>query len=78
MMATNNAGANLGFDREPAAAVGAAIVDGIENGQFDLMRGGESRMELLALNREDPAALDERFLGMKGALEVAVRDHCAL
>jgi len=78
MMATNNAGADLGFDREPAAAVGAAIVEGIENGQFDVMRGGESRMKLLALNREYPAALDERFLGMKGALEVAVRDHRAL
>jgi NAD(P)-dependent dehydrogenase (short-subunit alcohol dehydrogenase family) len=75
---TNNAGADLGFDREPAAAVGVAIVEGIENGQFDVMRGGESRMKLLALNREDPAALDERFLSMKKALEVAVRDHRAL
>ena len=78
MMATNYAGSGLGFDREPAAAVGAAIVEGIEKGQFDVMRGGEYRLKLVTLNREDPAALDERFLGMKGALEVAVRDHRAL
>jgi uncharacterized oxidoreductase len=78
MMATNNAGPGLGFDREPAGAVGAAIVEGIETGRFDVMRGGEHRLKLVALNREDPAALDERFFGMKGALEVAVRDHRAL
>lgn len=78
MMATNNAGAGLGFDREPAAAVGAAIIEGIETRQFDVMRGGEQRLKLLALNRDDPAALDERFLSMKAALEVAVRDHRAL
>jgi uncharacterized oxidoreductase len=77
MMATNHAGADLGFDREPTAAVGAAIVEGIENGRFDVMRGGESRTKLLALNHEDPGALDERFLRMKRALEVAVRGHCA-
>jgi uncharacterized oxidoreductase len=78
MMATNKAGADLGFDREPADAVGAAIVAGMETGKFDVMRGGEHRLKLVALNREDPAALDERFLGMKGALEVAVLDHRAL
>ncbi|WP_437437776.1 hypothetical protein [Trinickia violacea] len=29
-------------------------------------------------NRNDPAALDRRFAGMKAALEDAVRDHSAL
>jgi uncharacterized oxidoreductase len=78
MMSTNHAGADLGFDREPASAVADAIVEGIENGRFEVMRGGENRAKLVALNREDPAALDERFLSVKGPLEAAVRDHRAL
>jgi uncharacterized oxidoreductase len=30
------------------------------------------------LNRDNPAAIDERMLTMKSALEEAVRDHSAL
>jgi hypothetical protein len=33
---------------------------------------------MMALNRSDPAAVDERFLGLKPALEAAVNDHSAL
>ena len=78
MMATNLAGPELGFNREPASAVAAAIVEAIESDQMDVVRGGEARAKMLALNREDPGALDERFLGLKPALEAAVRDHSAL
>jgi uncharacterized oxidoreductase len=33
---------------------------------------------MIALNREDLAALDKRFIDLKSALAEAVRDHSAL
>ena len=78
MMKSNRAGPELGFGREPAAAVAQAIITGIENDAFEVARGGEERNKTLALNRENPAAVDERFLGIKSALAEAVRDHSAL
>ena len=78
MMRSNRAGPELGFSREPAAAVAAAIVEGIETNAFEVIRGGEARAQMIALNRTDPAAVDARFLGLKPALEAAVKDHSAL
>lgn len=78
MMATSQAGPEVGFNKEPASAVATAIVEGIEADAMEVVRGGEARARMIALNREDPAALDERFLGLKPALEHAVRDHAAL
>lgn len=78
MMKSNRAGPELGFSREPASAVAEAIVDGIEVEAFEVIRGGEARAQMIALNRDDPAAVDERFLGLKPALEEAVKDHSAL
>jgi uncharacterized oxidoreductase len=78
MMKTNRAGPELGFGREPASAVADATVDGIETNAFEVIRGGETRAHMIALNRENPAAIDERMLTMKLALEAAVKDHSAL
>ena len=78
MMRTNRAGPDLGFSREPAAAVADATIDGIEAGALEVVRGGEARAQMIALNRDNPAAIDERMLNMKAALEEAVRDHSAL
>jgi short-subunit dehydrogenase len=78
MMESNHAGPELGFSREPASAVADAIIEGIEANAFEVIRGGETRAQMIALNRDNPAAVDERFLGLKPALEVAVRDHSAL
>ena len=78
MMKSNRAGPELGFSREPASAVADAIVEGIEANAFEVIRGGETRAKMIALNRDDPAAVDERFLGLKPALEDAVKDHSAL
>ena len=41
-------------------------------------RGGEARAKMIALNRNDPAVVDQRFLDLKPALLEAVRDHKAL
>jgi uncharacterized oxidoreductase len=78
MMSSNRAGSELGFTREPAEAVAAATIAGIEEGAFEVIRGGEARAKMIALNRDDPAALDKRFLDLKPALSEAVRDHSAL
>jgi uncharacterized oxidoreductase len=78
MLTSNRVGAELGFDPEPASAVAAGIVEGIEKGKIEVMRGGEVRMKMVALNRQDPAAVDEKFMSLKPALEAAVRDHKAL
>jgi len=78
MMKSNRAGPELGFGREPASDVAAAIVAGIEDGAFEVIRGGEARAKMIALNSSNPEAVDERFLGLKPALEAAVKDHSAL
>ena len=78
MMKSNRAGPELGFSLEPASAVAAAIVEGIEANTFEVIRGGETRAQMIALNRDNPAAVDERFLQLKPALEEAVKDHSAL
>ncbi|MGH8599177.1 MAG: SDR family NAD(P)-dependent oxidoreductase [Burkholderiales bacterium] len=78
MMKSNRAGPELGFSREPASDVADAIIDGIETDVFEVIRGGEARGQMVALNRDDPAAIDERFLGLKQTLEDAVKDHSAL
>ena len=78
MMKSNRAGAELGFSREPASSVAAAILGGIEVNAFEVIRGGEARSQMIALNRDDPAVIDERFLSLKPALEDAVKDHSAL
>jgi short-subunit dehydrogenase len=78
MMKTNRAGPELGFGREPASAVADATIDGIQAEAFEVIRGGEARTQMIALNRDNPAAIDERMLSMKPALEDAVKDHSAL
>ena len=78
MMRSNRAGPDLGFSREPASAVAEAIVAGIVADAFEVIRGGKARAQMIALNRNDPAAVDARFLGLKPALEEAVKDHAAL
>ncbi len=78
MMASSQAGPEVGFAKESASSVAAAILDGIEAGAMEVIRGGDVRAKMIQLNRDDPAALDERFAGLKPALERAVRDHSAL
>lgn len=78
MMATSKAGADLGFARESVVDVAAAIMEGIEANALEVSRGGDARARLIGLNRENPLALDERFVGIKAELEAAARDHKAL
>jgi uncharacterized oxidoreductase len=77
MMRSSRAGPELDFTREPNA-VAAAVIEGIEQDAFEVIRGGEARAEMIALTGEDPAALDNRFVELKPALAESVRDHSPL
>ena len=78
MMTSSRAGPDLGFVREPADAVARAIVEGMQAGVLQVIRGGEVREAMIAQNRSDPLALDDRFASLKPKLAEAVRDHRAL
>ena len=78
MMASSRAGPELGFAKESAEAVAEAIAAGIEDEAFEVVRGGEARARMIALNAADPLAVDRLFAPMKAALAEAVRDHSAL
>lgn len=62
MMATSQAGPELGLNRGPASAVAAAIVGGIERGAFEVVRGGEAGTKVIAFDCDDLNALDDRLL----------------
>jgi uncharacterized oxidoreductase len=76
MMATSNAGAEHGF--ESPEAVAAATVAGMADGSLAVLRGGDSRAQMIDLNRSDPAAVDQFLAGRKPALEQAVAGHSSL
>ena len=78
MMRSSNAGAELGWAREPASEVADSIVAGIEEDALEVIRGGEARAALIALNRHDPRAVDQRYRTNKPALEEAVRGRSSL
>jgi uncharacterized oxidoreductase len=54
MMKSNRAGPELGFSREPASDVAEAIIVGIEAGALEVIRGGETRIKMIAMNRDRP------------------------
>jgi short-subunit dehydrogenase len=78
MMSTSRASAEQGFSREPAAAVAEAVIAAMQSGAIEVMRGDESRAQMVELNWTDPERLDERFALLKPGLEEAVKDHRAL
>ncbi|WP_219418754.1 SDR family NAD(P)-dependent oxidoreductase [Pseudonocardia nigra] len=78
MMETSNAGAEHGFDYESPEAVAAATVAGMVDGSLTVVRGGESRAQMIGLNRNDPAAVDQFLAGRKRELEQAVAGHSSL
>lgn len=78
MMSTNQAGADLGFALQPVADVVGSIVDGLEADALDVVRGGDTRRELVLRNLTDPASVDAHFKEVKARLEEAVASHSAL
>ena len=78
MMETSKAGAEHGFDYESPENVAAATIVGITDGSLTVIRGGEARAQMIALNRNDPAAVDQLLNGRKPELEQAVAGHASL
>lgn len=78
MMESSKAGPEHGFDYESPEEVAAAIVAGMADGSLTVVRGGERRSQMIALNREDPAEVDRMLAGRKEALEEAVAAHSSL
>jgi uncharacterized oxidoreductase len=76
MMATSHAGRNSG--RESADDVAAAIVEAIEKDELEVIRGGDARQKMIALNRQDPSAVDRKMAEIKSQMEQAAKDHSAL
>jgi uncharacterized oxidoreductase len=78
MMATSRAGPELGFARETPEAVADSLVVGLENGDREVIRGGDMRRDMIIANRERPGDVDERFRALKSQLEEAVAGHRSL
>ncbi|MCZ2402041.1 SDR family NAD(P)-dependent oxidoreductase [Paenarthrobacter sp. Z7-10] len=78
MMDSSQAGVEHGFEYESPQDVAAAAVAGMEQGALSVVRGGATRSAMIALNREDPAAVDRTLFARKGALEEAVAEHSSL
>lgn len=78
MMESSDAGPELGFDRESPDNVAAATVAAMVDGSISVIRGDETRSQMIALNRDDPAALDRTLAERKGQLETAVAGHASL
>ena len=78
MMNSSEAGPEQGFDYESPEDVALATVEAILDGQLNVVRGGESRDRMIALNREDPAAVDRMLAERKNDLEKAVTNHSSI
>lgn len=78
MMDSSDAGPEHGFDYETPDAVAAAVLEAMRDDRISLVRGGEERADMIAANREDPAAVDEMLAARKDALEHAVSSHSSL
>ncbi len=74
MMASSQAGPEHGFTYESPEDVAAATIAGIAAGSLTVVRGGQTRNQMIALNRNDPAAVDEMLAGRKTELEQAVAE----
>jgi uncharacterized oxidoreductase len=78
MMSSSKAGAEHGFEYESPDDVAAATLAGIADGSLTVLRGGEARDQMIALNRQDPAAVDATLAARKPDLERAVAAHSSL
>ncbi len=78
MMESSKAGPEHGFDYEGPDAVAEAVVEAMIDGHISVIRGGETRTRMIAMNRDDPASVDRMLAERKDALEEAVAGHSSL
>ena len=75
---TGIAGPQHGSSYETPDEVAAATLAGIADGSLVVVRRGDSQAQTVALNRQDPAALDAALGGLKPEPELAVAGHSSL
>lgn len=78
MMESSKAGPEHGFDYESPDAVAQAVLEAMIDGRISVTRGGETRAQMIAMNRDDPASVDRMLAARKDALEEAVAGHSSL
>ncbi len=75
MMKSQNAGADLGWERRPLDDVISDIMAALEAGEHEINTAPEGRRKMQQLNITDPMAVDLALAPSLEALEAAVRDH---
>lgn len=75
MMASSEAGEDLGFGRRPVQEVAAEIVAGMENREIDINTAAPQRRGMQELNAVDPRAVDAALAPNLEQMEQAVRSH---
>jgi uncharacterized oxidoreductase len=78
MMSSSKAGAEHGFEYESPDDVTAATLAGIADGEPDRRAWRRRPQLVIALDRQDPAAVDAALAGRRPELECAVADHSSL
>lgn len=78
MMDSSKAGPEHGFDYESPDAVAQAVTAAMIEGRISVIRGGETRAQMIAMNRDDPESVDRMLAGRKDGLEEAVAGHSSL
>jgi len=75
MMTSQNAGADLGWERRSLDDVIADLIAALEAGEHEINTAPEGRRAMQQLNTTDPMAVDAAIAPGLEALELAVRDH---
>ena len=75
MMATTQAGADLGYALRPVAEVAAEIVTGLEERKIDINTQPPERRAMEELNARDPLAVDAALGSKLAELRAAVSSH---
>ncbi|TFD57616.1 SDR family NAD(P)-dependent oxidoreductase [Cryobacterium sp. Hh7] len=75
MMTSQNAGADLGWDRRSLADVITDLIAALQAGEHEINTAPEGRRTMQELNLTDPLAVDAALAPGLEALELAVRDH---
>ena len=75
MMSSQNAGADLGWERRSLDDVIADVLAGLEAGDHEINTAPEGRRGMQELNISDPMAVDAAMAPGLADLESAVRDH---
>jgi len=75
MMTSQNAGADLGWERRSLDDVIDDLIAALEAGEHEINTAPEGRRAMQQLNITDPLAVDAAIAPGLEALELAVRDH---